>query len=186
MSTRTHVLSVLVENHPGVLARISGMFAQRGFNIDSLAVSETHDPTCSRMSIVVTGDSLIVEQITKQLNKLVDVITIQNVTEREGYVERELMLIKVEIPEGKRTDILEIATIFKAKAVDITTDAVTFEIAGRQEKLETFLDMLRPFGLLEVARTGRIGLLRGSEGLHSGFLKTIASQEAALNTAIPS
>ncbi len=166
---QTHVLSVLVENHHGVLSRVSGLFAMRGFNIDSLTVGTTQDPSISRMTVAVTGDGAIVDQIEKQLNKMVEVITVKNLTATGLHIERELMLVKVTIPQGRRTELLELITIFKAKTTDITTESLTVEISGGQDKLGTFLEMIMPFGILELARTGVVGLTRGAGGLHTDF-----------------
>lgn len=178
-AVRTHVISVLVENEFGVLARICALFASRGFNIDSLAVGPTHDPSCSRMTIVATGDPRVVEQIQKQLNKLIEVIKVVNLTTSGSYIDRELVLIKVTVPPGKRTELIELSSIFKAKAIDISSETLTLEITGHQEKIETFLEMLAPYGLLEVARTGRIALLRGPGGLHSSFVRGEGTKTSA-------
>jgi len=166
-----HVISVLVENRFGVLARISNLFAARSFNIDSLAVGMTHDPTISRMTVVVRGDNRTIEQIQKQLNKLIEVIKVQNLTETGEFIDRELILIKIAIPPGRRTELLEVGHVFKAKVIDITHESLSYMIVGHQEKLQTFLDMLEPFGIMELARTGRVALIRGTGGLHSSFLK---------------
>ena len=166
-----HVISVLVENRFGVLARISNLFAARSFNIDSLAVGTTHDPSISRMTVVVRGDDRTIEQIQKQLNKLIEVIKVQNLTETGEYIDRELLLVKIAIAPGKRTELLEVGHVFKAKVIDITQDTLSYMITGHQEKLQTFLAMVEPFGILELARTGRVALIRGPGGLHSSFLK---------------
>ncbi len=166
-----HVISVLVENRFGVLARISNLFAARSFNIDSLAVGTTHDPTISRMTVVVRGDDRTVEQIQKQLNKLIEVIKVQNLTETGQFIDKELILVKVAIPPGRRTELLEVGHVFKAKVIDITPETLSYMITGHQEKLQTFLTMIEPFGILELARTGRVALIRGTGGLHSSFLK---------------
>ena len=177
-----HVISVLVENRFGVLARISGLFAARGFNIESLAVGPTHDASVSRMTVVVRGDDRTVEQTQKQLNKLIEVIKVQNLTEQGNYIDRELVIVKVAIPTGRRTELLEVAQVFKSKTIDITHDALSLEIVGHQEKIETFLEMLSPFGILEVVRTGRIALTRGSGGLHSSFSRAAAPVHEHANT----
>lgn len=155
-----HIISVLVENHFGVLAQISGLFSGRGFNIDSLAVGETTDPTVSRMTIVVTGDDRVVEQILKQLNRLVEVIKVEDLTETK-HVERELMLIKVGATQKTRSEVLEIADIFRTKIVDVHTNSVTIEASGDSEKLEALLKLLNPHGVMEIVRTGRVGMARG-------------------------
>lgn len=155
-----HIISVLVENHFGVLAQIAGLFSGRGFNIDSLAVGETLDPTVSRMTIVVTGDDQVVEQILKQLNRLVEVIKVEDLTETK-HVERELMLIKVGVGPKARSEVLEIADIFRTKVVDVQATSVTLEASGSSDKLEALLELLKPHGIKEIVRTGRIGMARG-------------------------
>jgi len=155
-----HIISALVENHFGVLARISGLFSARGYNIDSLAVGETHDPTISRMTIVVTGDDPIIQQVNKQLNKLVDVIKVTDVTEEE-HVERELMLMKVSHSKTTRSEIVQLVEIFKARIIDFNPKNVIIEIVGSKDKILSFMDIMRAFGIKEVARTGRIALNRG-------------------------
>jgi acetolactate synthase-1/3 small subunit len=155
-----HVISVLVENRFGVLAHIAGMFSGRGFNIDSLAVGTTLDPTISRMTIVTRGDDRVVQQIVKQLNRQVDVIEVQDLTET-SFVERELMLIKVASTQKSRGEIIEIANIFRAKIVDVQHETVTVEAVGSSGKLQALLELLTPFGIKETVRTGRIGMARG-------------------------
>lgn len=177
-----HVISVLVENRFGVLSRIAGLFAARGFNIESLAVGPTHDPSVSRMTVVVRGDDRTIEQTQKQLNKLIEVIKVQNLTEQGNYIDRELVIVKVAIPTGRRTELLEVASVFKSKTIDITHDALSLEIVGHQEKIETFLEMLSPFGILEVVRTGRIALTRGAGGLHSSFSRATTPVHEHANT----
>lgn len=157
-----HTISVLVENHSGVLARVAGLFSARGFNIDSLAVGETHDPEISRMTIVSGGDERILEQIVKQLNKLVDVITVIDISEKDP-IERELVLIKVEASADNRNDIMQIVNTFRAKIVDVNPQALTIEVTGNESKIDAMLELLRPFGVLEVARTGTIALARRFE-----------------------
>ena len=156
---KRHTISVLVENHPGVLARIAGLFSGRGFNIESLSVGETEDPTASRMTVVVRGDDVILEQITKQLNKLVDVIKVSDIT-KERFIERELVLIKVHTEGKSRSEILQIVDIFRARIVDVAPKAVTIEATGTQDKIQALVDMLRPFGIREMARTGSVALTR--------------------------
>jgi acetolactate synthase-1/3 small subunit len=154
-----HTISVLVENHFGVLARVSGMFSARGYNIDSLCVGTTEDPTISRMTAVVAGDDKVLEQIIKQLNKLVEVIKVLDLT-REDYVERELVMVKINATRKERTEVIEIATIFRAKVVDVASAAMTVEATGSSGKIEAFIDMMRPFGIQELVRTGRIAIAR--------------------------
>jgi len=155
-----HIISVLVENRFGVLAHIAGLFSGRGFNIDSLAVGETHDSSISRMTIVVRGDDSVVEQILKQLNRLVDVIEVQDLTE-QSYVDRELMLVKVTTNSQNRSEVIEVADIFRTKIVDVQQTSVTIEASGSADKLRALLDLLSPYGIKELVRTGRIGLARG-------------------------
>lgn len=155
-----HIISALVENHFGVLARISGLFSARGFNIDSLAVGETHDPTISRMTIVATGEDRIIEQVGKQLNKLIDVIKVTDMTE-EDHVERELLLLKVSHSTKTRSEIIQLVEIFKSRIIDYSPKTLTIEVVGTADKILSFIDIMRPFGIKELARTGRIALPRG-------------------------
>ena len=155
-----HILSALVENHFGVLARISGLFSARGFNIDSLAVGETHDPSISRMTIVATGEDRIIEQVGKQLNKLIDVIKVTDMTE-EDHVERELLLLKVSHSTKTRSEIIQLVEIFKSRIIDYSPKTLTIEVIGTADKILSFIDIMRPFGIKELARTGRIALQRG-------------------------
>ncbi|HRK34794.1 MAG TPA: acetolactate synthase small subunit [Candidatus Hydrogenedentes bacterium] len=154
-----HTISVLVENHFGVLARVSGLFSARGFNIDSLCVGETEDPSVSRMTVVVEGDERVLEQIVKQLEKLVEVIEITDLT-KESFVERELVMVKVPVNGDGRTPIIEIANIFRAKVVDISPESMIIEATGSEGKVKAFIDMMRPFGIKELVRTGRIAVAR--------------------------
>lgn len=158
-----HTISVLVENHFGVLARISGLFSMRGYNIESLCVGTTEDPTISRMTVVVQGDDRILEQIVNQLNKLVEVIEVIDLTDTR-YVERELVLVKINADPSRRTELLEIANIFRAKVVDLSQDATIVEATGSAGKVRAFIDMVRPFGIKELARTGKIAVERSSNG----------------------
>ena len=170
MSSR-HIISVLVENHFGVLARVSSLIAGRGFNIDSLSVGETEEPDISRMTVVTHGDEQIIEQIIKQLNRLVDVIKVTDLTE-SSHVERELALMKVHTPTpGVRSEIFQIAEVFRAKIVDISANTVTVEVTGPQEKVEAFTEMMVPFGIRELARTGAVGLSRERSTRESADLK---------------
>jgi acetolactate synthase-1/3 small subunit len=158
-----HVLSALVHNQPGVLAHISGMLASRGFNIDSLAVGETEDPNLSRMIFVVRGDDAMLEQVRKQLDKIVTVVKVQDISS-EDFVERDLMLIKVQAPSPKRMEISLLVEMFRARVVDIGFDSMIIEVSGQENKIEAFIDLMRPYGIQELARTGRIALVRGSRG----------------------
>lgn len=155
-----HTITVLVENKPGVLARVSGLFARRGFNIESLAVSITDDPTLSRMTIVVTGDASVLDQINKQTKKLIDVI---KVIDYSGVpiLQRELALIKVTAKPAKRGEIMQIVDVFRAKIVDISETTFTIEVTGSVEKVDAIEHLLQPFGIREVVRTGKIALARG-------------------------
>ncbi len=155
-----HIISVLVENHFGVLAQIAGLFSGRGFNIDSLAVGETLDPTVSRMTIAVTGDDRVVEQILKQLDRLVEVIKVEDLTE-ERHLERELVLIKIGVAAKSRGEVLEIADVFRTKIVDVQANSVTVEASGSTDKLEALIELLRPHGIKEIVRTGCIAISRG-------------------------
>ncbi len=162
-----HTLSVLVENSPGVLTRVAGLFARRGFNIDSLAVGRTDRSDVSRMTIVVEGDRSIVEQVTKQLHKLIDVIKISNITEDE-YVDRELVMVKVAAEPSQRVEIINIAGIFRARVVDLGRKTMTFECTGTGAKITAFEESLRPYGIKELVRTGKIAMLRGSRYVSLG------------------
>jgi len=155
-----HTISVLVENKPGVLARISGLFSARGFNIDSLAVGETEQPDISRMTIVVKGDEKILEQVMKQLNKLIDVIKVTDFV-GQSCLERDLVLIKVNAGKGRRSEILEIVDIFRAKIVDVATNSLIVEMTGDEEKIFALINMLKPFGIKEMVRTGIVAMGRG-------------------------
>lgn len=155
-----HVISVLVENKVGVLARITGLFSGRGFNIESLAVGETEKEDISRMTIVVSGDDSILEQVRKQLGKVIDTIKVTDFT-GTNYVERDLMLIKVSASPGKRSEIVELVDVFRGKIIDVGQKDMVIEISGPEDRLEAMLDLLRPYGIKEVARTGRIAMNRG-------------------------
>ncbi|HBU69057.1 MAG TPA: acetolactate synthase small subunit [Elusimicrobia bacterium] len=155
-----HTISALVENKFGVLARISTLFAARGFNIDSLSVGETEDPDVSRMTIVVRGDDRILEQVEKQLNKLVDVIKVIDF-KGTAHLERDLVLVKVKADKTTRSEILQIVDIFRAKIVDVAADSLIVEITGDVNKIEAILLLLKPFGIKEMCRTGIIALARG-------------------------
>jgi acetolactate synthase-1/3 small subunit len=158
-----HVLSALVHNQPGVLAQISGMFATRGFNIDSLAVGETEDPELSRMTIVVHGDDAVLEQARKQLDKIVTVVKVQDISS-EDFVERDLMLLKVKAAPAQRMEIVLLVEMFRARVVDISPNDLMIEISGQERKIEAFIELMRPYGIVELARTGRIALVRGTPG----------------------
>jgi len=156
-----HVVSALVENRAGTLSRVSGLFSRRGFNIDSLTVGETDDPSISRMTIAVSGNDAVLEQIIKQLGKLVDVIAVREL-EPGSCVRREIMLVKVKADEKNRLAVTEIAGIFRSRIIDVSPSTITIEATGDIEKLEGLLLLLRPYGVLELARTGLVALERGS------------------------
>lgn len=152
-------ISVLVENHFGVLTHVSGLFSARGFNIDSLTVGETGDPTISRMTIVADGDEKTLEQVKKQLNRLIDVIKVIDLTD-EDFVDRELVLVKVKINDKTRSEILHIADTFQAKIDDVEKETFVIEVTGDQNKVRSFIEIMRPFNILEIVRTGRIAMGR--------------------------
>lgn len=154
-----HTLSVLVENKFGVLTRIAGLFSGRGFNIDTLNVAPTQDPTVSRMTIVVKGDDTVLEQITKQLNKLVDTIKVQDFRDGE-YVDRELVLMKIGADTKTRPEIMQICDIFRAKIVDVTHKTLTVELTGDESKISAFLELMEPFGIRDLTRTGKVAMPR--------------------------
>ncbi len=154
-----HVISALVRNKPGVLARVAGLFSARGFNIESLAVGETEDPDVSRMTVVVPGDDAILEQVRKQLSKLVDTIRVQDFRDTPCVV-RDLMLVKVKTTSAKRTEVCTIAEVFGANILDMAEKAVILELTGDQDKLARFVKMLNPFGIVEMMRTGRVAMAR--------------------------
>jgi acetolactate synthase-1/3 small subunit len=157
-----HTFSVLVENKFGVLARVAGLFSGRGFNIDSLTVSPTHDESLSKMTIVTSGDDAVLEQIDKQLNKLVNVLKVTDLT-GSGFVGRELMMIKVKARGAKRSEVIEVTNIFKGSIIHVETDALIVEITGRSEKLDAFTELMRKFGIVELARTGKVAMARASK-----------------------
>lgn len=157
-----HILSALVQNKPGVLSHIAGMLASRGYNIDSLAVGETEDPQFSRMTMVVMGDDYVLEQVRKQLEKIVTVVHVEDVSGQE-HVERDMMLIKVRAENGHRTEIFELVNVFRARIVDVSPEVVMIELSGKEGKIEAFIEAMRPFGILELVRTGRIAMVRGTD-----------------------
>lgn len=161
-----HTLSVLVENRHGVLARVAGMFARRGYNIDSLTVGVTEDPTISRMTIVVRGDDEVLEQVTKQLNKLIDVIRVSDL-KAEETVEREMALFKVSSDANNRSEIMQIVDIFRARIIDVAPKSMIVEVTGDETKIEAIEQLLRPFGIKEMVRTGKVALRRGAKGVSS-------------------
>ena len=154
-----HTISVLVENKFGTLTRITGLFSGRGYNIDSLNVAPTHDPTASRMTIVTHGDEATLEQIVKQLNKLPDVLSVRDFRTDE-YVDRELVLVKVAVNSKARSEVMQITDIFRAKIVDVQPKSLTIEITGNESKVEKFIDLMKSFGLLDLTRTGKVAMPR--------------------------
>jgi acetolactate synthase-1/3 small subunit len=166
-----HTLSVLVENRPGVLTRVAALFARRGFNIHSLAVGPTEHPEVSRITVVVDVDELPLEQVTKQLNKLVNVIKIVEL-EPSASVQRELLLVKVKADLQTRSHVLETVQLFRAKVVDVATDAVTIEVTGTSDKLEAFLRVLEPFGIRELVQSGLVAVGRGSRSIADRALRS--------------
>jgi acetolactate synthase-1/3 small subunit len=159
---RKHTISVLVENKFGVLSRVAGLFSARGYNIESLSVGETLDPSISRMTLVVSGDEFVIEQVMKQLHKLIDVIKVNDLTD-ESHVERELVLIRVNAEPQHRAEIMRTADIFRAKVVDVTPLSFVLEATGDEGKLEALLELLRPMGIQEIVRTGKVAISRGSK-----------------------
>jgi acetolactate synthase-1/3 small subunit len=159
-----YILSVLVENHAGVLSKVTALFSRRGFNIHSLAVGVTQDETVSRITIEVNGDEATVEQVSKQLNKLVDVIKIKTL-KGEDAVKRGLVLVKIKTSQKNRSEVIQITDIFRAKIVDVSQSTVTAEMTGNDTKIQAFLDILEPFGIEEIVRTGMVALERGTNTL---------------------
>jgi acetolactate synthase I/III small subunit len=161
MEDKLHTLVSLVQDEPGVLTRVAGLFRRRGFNIESLSVGHCEQPGLSRMTIVVRGDDSEVDQVTKQLDKLINVVNVTDITRRD-MVARELALIKVSAKAEDRSEIMQIVDIFRAKIVDVATDSLTVEVTGGEDKIDSLLRLLLPFGITEMARTGRTALTRGS------------------------
>ena len=164
--TEKHIVSALVQNVPGVLSHISGMLASRGYNINSLAVGETENPDLSRMTFVVVGDEAVLDQVSAQLRKVVTVVGVDDISQTD-YLERDLMLVKVQAAPEKRSEIIELVNIFRGKIVDLSIDSMIIEISGQEKKIESFIDVLRPFGIIELVRTGRIAMTRGHHALKS-------------------
>ncbi|AFZ37582.1 acetolactate synthase, small subunit [Stanieria cyanosphaera PCC 7437] len=169
-----HTISVLVEDEAGVLTRIAGLFARRGFNIESLAVGPAEQVGISRITMVVPGDDRIIEQLIKQLYKLINVLKVQDITQVPS-VERELMLVKVNAPASGRAEVIQIAHIFRARIVDMSEDTVTVEVVGDPGKMVAIIQMLNKFGIREVARTGKIALVRES-GVNTEYLKSLEAK----------
>ena len=163
---KTHTFAVLVENKFGVLAKVASLFSARGYNIDSLCVGVTQDPSVSRITLVTSGDVQILEQIRKQFSKLIDSIKVLEMDETET-AERELVLIKVTAPKDKRSEVLQIVEIFRARTIDISVESLTIEVTGDEGKIHAILELLRPHGIKEIARTGKVALSRGAKTLKS-------------------
>jgi acetolactate synthase-1/3 small subunit len=172
-----HIISVLVENEFGVLARIAGLFSGRGFNIESLCVAETTEPTVSRITLVTSGDDRVLEQITKHLNKLVNVIKVSDFSTVE-HVERELVLVKVTADAKTRGEVLSVVNIFRGKVVDVASGSYIVEVTGTEDKIAAFINLLRPFGIKEVVRTGIVAMFRGAEVLaaHADETPAVATE----------
>jgi acetolactate synthase-1/3 small subunit len=157
-----HVITALVQNKPGVLAHVAGMFAARGFNIDSLVVGRTEDPDLSRMTLVVMGDDRTLEQVRKQLEKIVTVVKVRDF-EVVQYLERDLMLIRVHAPSEKRSEVVDVVNLFRGRVVDVARTSLLIELSGTEEKVEAFIELVRPYGIRELARTGVIAMARGQQ-----------------------
>ncbi len=176
-TSQRHVISALVQNVPGVLAHISGMLASRGFNIDSLAVGETENPHLSRMTFVVVGDNRVLEQVGKQLEKIVTVVRVLDISSHD-FVERDLLLMRVKAPAGNtRSEIRELVDIFRGKIVDVGPEEIMVEISGRENKVQAFIERMRPYGITELVRTGRIAMIR------SANITDVAAAEPASRAA---
>lgn len=156
-----HVISVLLENHDGALNRVASMFSARGFNLESVAVGETEDSTISRMTLVTTGNDRIIAQVLRQLNRLVDTLRVEDLTNVE-HVERELLVLKVSYSKANRAEIMDIMNVFRGKVIDVTPEVFVFELTGPTKKINAFIDLMRPHGILEVARSGRVAMRRAS------------------------
>lgn len=171
MAMSKHTLSVLVENKPGVLARIAALFSRRGFNIDSLAVGPTEHPEISRMTVVVDVDALPLEQVTKQLNKLIEVLKVVEL-ETTASVQREILLVKVRTDIHSRSHVLETVQLFRAKVVDVASDTLTIEVTGNRDKLAAFLEVIEPFGVKELVQSGMVAIGRGSRSITDRALRS--------------
>ncbi|HEY3738125.1 MAG TPA: acetolactate synthase small subunit [Jatrophihabitans sp.] len=168
----THTLSVLVENKPGVLVRVAGLFSRRGFNIESLAVGPTEHPEISRITIIVSVEGTVLEQVTKQLNKLVNVLKIVELEEKQA-IQRELLLVKVRADEHNRRDVLQIVDLFRGKVADVGPEALTIELSGRPDKLSGMMQMLEPYGIREVVQSGVVAVGRGPRSMTQAALKSV-------------
>jgi acetolactate synthase-1/3 small subunit len=157
-----HTISILVENKFGVLARVAGLFSGRGFNIETLNVGPTHNPDLSRITVTITGDDAALDQAIKQVNKLINVIEVSDFSRGQAFVARELIMVKLDCTRDTRSEIIEISSIFRAKVVDVTPAAITLELTGNDSKIKAFLEIISPFGIKELARTGNLALPRGA------------------------
>ncbi len=182
-AVESHTISALVEDRPGVLARVSGLFRRRGFNISSLTVGHSEVAHLSRMTFVVEGDDWVVEQVTKQLYKLVDVVRVNELSE-EALVSRELALIRVKATAESRAEIMQIVDIFRDNIVDVGPESVVIEVTGDEEKVDAILKLLKPFGIKEVMRTGRVAMERATAPARSASTQTYATDESAPDTEV--
>ncbi len=157
-----HIITAIVQNQPGVLAHVAGMFAARGFNIDSLVVGRTDDPATSRMTIVVIGDDRVLEQVRKQLGKIITVVKVRDYAQTD-YIERDLMLLRVHTPPERRHEVVDLAALFRGRVVDVSRTDLTVELSGTADKLDAFVDLVRPYGIRNLARTGVIAVQRGRQ-----------------------
>ena len=171
-----HVISMLVENEPGVLSRVSALFSGRGFNIESLNVAETLDPTLSRMTLITAGNEQIIEQIIKQLNKLVNVVKVMDLTGSD-FVDREMILVRVRAEATSRAEVLRILEIFRGRVVDVSPKSYTLEITGDEKKIQAMVELLTPFGILEIVRTGKVAIMRAKkDSSHAGKVQEQKSE----------
>jgi acetolactate synthase-1/3 small subunit len=175
MATNKHTIVAIVQDRPGVLNRMVSLFRRRGFNIESIAVGHSEEPHLSRVTIVVDGSNAMVEQVRKQLDKLVDVVRVSDIT-GDNITVRELAMVKVKASSATRSEIIEIADIFRANIVDVASDTLTIEITGDEDKIDSLLKLLRGFGIREIARTGRIAMIRGNIGASPAREKTARSR----------
>ena len=175
-----HVISALVMNEPGVLANVAGMFAARGFNIDSLVVGRTEDPKLSRMTIVVVGDDNTLDQVRKQLAKLVPVISVRDY-KQAAYIERDLALITVGVGPHQRGEVIEVVGLFRGKVVDIAPESLLIELAGTEEKVEAFIELMKPYGIKELARTGIISMARGVQPTKEVVVESSSKRTRSIN-----
>ncbi len=167
MDSKQHTIVALVEDRPGVLNRVASLFRRRGYNISSLAVAPSEQPSLSRMTFVVEGDEAVIEQVTKQLNKLIDVVRVTDTTTEET-VTRELALVKVKATSGTRNEIIQLVHIFRANIVDVAPESVVIEVTGEEDKIDALISLLKPFGVREIMRTGRIAIVRGAAENRAG------------------